>query len=162
MKQIRQIMLIAICLLGVAMWAQQTPPAQGDNSQAPAGHDKMGHGQMGHGQMGHGQMGHGQGMSADEHLQMLAQKLNLTDDQKAKIKPILEQHMQERQAIMKDQSLSQAEKHSKMQASMESAHSKIEPILTEDQKKQFAEMMKDMHGGAAKKGESSKSESSPK
>jgi len=151
MKQIRQIMLIAICLLGVAVWAQQTP-SQGDNSQAPSGHDKM----------GHGQMGHGHGMSADEHLQMLAQKLNLTDDQKAKIKPILEQHLQERQAIMKDQSLSQAEKHSKIQASMESAHSKIDPILTDDQKKQFAEMMKDMHGGAAKKGESSKNDSAPK
>jgi len=152
MKQIRQIMLFAICLLGLAVWAQQTPPAQGDNSQAPSGHDKM----------GHGQMGHGHGMSADEHLQMLAQKLNLTDDQKAKIKPILEQHMQERQSIMKDQTLSQAEKHSKIQASMESAHSKIEPILTDDQKKEFTEMMKDMHGGAAKHGESPKSDSSPK
>ena len=147
MKQIRQIMLFAICLLGVAVWAQQTPPAQGDNSQAPAGHGKM---------------GHGQGMNADEHLQMLAQKLNLTDDQKAKIKPILEQHMQERQSIMKDQSLSQAEKHSKIQASMESAHTKIDPILTDDQKKQFAEMMKDMHSGAGKHGESAKTESSPK
>lgn len=147
MKQIRQLMLLAICLLGVAVWAQQTPPAQGDTSQAPAAHGKM---------------AHGHAMSADEHLQMLAQKLNLTDDQKAKIKPIIEQHMQERQTIMKDQSLSPAEKHSKVEASMDSAHSKIDGILTDDQKKQFAEMMKDMHGESGKHAEAPKSDSSPK
>jgi hypothetical protein len=92
-------------------------------------------------------MGHGHDMmNADEHLQVLSQKLNLTDDQKAKIKPILEQHLQERQSIMKDQSLSMEEKHTKMKASMDSAHSQIEAQLNDTQKKQFAEMMKDMHG----------------
>jgi hypothetical protein len=133
MKQIRQVILFAVCMLAIAVWAQQSPPPQGSEP-----HEHMGQGHM---------MNHGHGMmSADEHLQMLSQKLNLTDDQKAKIKPILEQHLQQRQAIMKDQSLSPEQRHSKMQASMDAAHTKIEALLNDDQKKQFAEMMKDMHG----------------
>lgn len=130
MKQIRHYMLFAICMLAIAAWAQQGPPPQ---SSEP--HEHM------------GQMGrtHGQ-MSADEHLQMISQKLNLTEDQKAKIKPIIEEHLQQRQAIMKDESLTPEQKHSKMQASGDAAHTKIEALLNDDQKKQFAEMMKDMHG----------------
>jgi Spy/CpxP family protein refolding chaperone len=157
MKQIRQYMLFAVCMLAVAVWAQQGQPAQGDEAHEHAGHGKMGH--------DHGPM------SADEHLQMLSEKLNLTDDQKAKIKPIIEEHLQERQAIMKDQSLSPEQRHSKMQASMDSAHSKIEALLNDDQKKQFAQMMEEMHGqgkamheheGHKHHGDQKKDESAPK
>lgn len=136
MKQIRHVMMFAICMLAVAMWAQQSQPAQGDDQQHKGG----GHG---HG-MGMGQ-GHGM-MNADEHLQMLSQKLNLTDDQKAKIKPILEQHLKDRDAIMKDTSLTPEQKHEKMKASMDAAHAQMDPILNDEQKKQFAQMMQDMHG----------------
>ena len=155
MKQIRQLMMFAVCMLAVAMWAQ-SQPAQGDDQQHKGG---------GH---GHG-MGQGHGMmNADEHLQMLSQKLNLTDDQKAKIKPILEQHLKDRDAIMKDTSLTQEQKHEKMKASMDAAHAQMDPILNDEQKKQFAQMMQDMHGQG--KGEmhhhgdhpQSKSDSSPK
>lgn len=134
MKQIRQVILFAVCMLAIAAWSQQSQPAQGDDHQ-----------QMGQGH-GHG-MGHGHGaMSADEHLQMLSEKLNLTDDQKAKIKPILEQHLQDRDAIMKDQSLSMEQKHEKMKASMDAAHAKIDPILNDEQKKQLAQMMQEGQG----------------
>lgn len=137
MKQIRQFLLFAVCMVAVGVWAQQGKPAQGDDS-----HEHAGHGQG----KGHG-MGHGHdAMSADEHLQMLSQKLNLSDDQKAKIKPIIEQHLQERQSIMKDQSLSMEDKHAKMKTSMDNAHSQINAVLNDTQKKQFAEMMNDMHG----------------
>lgn len=37
--------------------------------------------------------------SADQHLQMLSEKLNLTDDQKAKLKPILQDQMQQMKAV---------------------------------------------------------------
>jgi hypothetical protein len=121
-------------MLAVAAWSQQGQPAQGDDHQ----HAGEGH--------GHG-MGHGHKMmNADEHLKMLSEKLNLTDDQQAKIKPILEQHLQERQAIMKDQSLSMDQKHEKMKASMDAAHAKIEPILNDEQKKQLAQMMQEGQG----------------
>ena len=155
MKQIRRITLCAICMLAVAAWSQQSQPSQGDD------HQKMG--------QGHGQgMGHGHGMmNVDEHLQMLSEKLNLTDDQKAKIRPILEEHLQERNSIMKDQSLSPEQKHEKMKASMDAAHTKIDPILNDDQKKQLAQMMqeeqgKGMHDHKGHQHEHSKDESSPK
>lgn len=131
MKQIRQYMLFAVCMLAIAVLAQQGPPQGGEP------HEHMRQGQMGH---DHGKM------SADEHLQMLSEKLSLTDEQKAKIKPIIEQHLQERQAIMKDQSLSPEQRHTRMQASMDSAHTKIAALLNDDQKKQFAQMMQEMHG----------------
>jgi len=134
MKQIRHLMMFVICMLAVAAWAQQSQPTQSDDHQ----HKGQGHGQ------GMGQ-GHG-AMNADEHLQMLSQKLSLTDDQKAKIKPILEQHMKDRDAIMKDTSLTPDQKHAKMKASMDAAHAQMDPILNDKQKKQFAEMMQDMHG----------------
>jgi protein CpxP len=141
MKQIRKFSLLAVCTLAIAVWAQQGPPPESGQGEH---HDHM-----------RGQMGAGHMMSADEHLQMLSQRLNLTDDQKAKIKPIIEQHLQQRQAIMKDESLTPEQKHSKMQASMDAAHSKIEPLLNDEQKKQLAEMMKEhgpgmgMHGHGA-------------
>lgn len=135
MKQIRQGMLFAVCMVAVGLWAQQSQPAQGAEH-----HHHMGTGQ------GQG-MGHGHGMmSVDEHLQMLSQKLNLTDDQKAKIRPILEEHLKDRDTIMKDQSLTPDQKHDKMKASMDAAHAKIDPILNPEQKKQLAQMMQDMHG----------------
>lgn len=158
MKQIRQVILFAVCMLAVAAWSQQSQPAQqGDDHQ-----------QMGQGQ-GHG-MGHGHGaMSADQHLQMLSEKLNLTDDQKAKIKPILEEHLKDRDAIMKDQSLSMDQKHEKIKASMDDSRAKIDPILNDQQKKQLDQMMQDMqnqgmghdHKGAHQHGQS-KDDSSPK
>lgn len=158
MKQIRQVILFSVCMLAVAAWSQQSQPAQqGDDHQ-----------QMGQGQ-GHG-MGHGHGaMSADQHLQMLSEKLNLTEDQKAKIKPILEEHLKDRDAIMKDQSLSMDQKHEKIKASMDDSRAKIDPILNDQQKKQLDQMMQDMqnqgmghdHKGAHQHGQS-KDDSSPK
>ncbi len=138
MKQIRQFMLIAVCMVAVAMWAQQSQPSQ------PAQGDDHQHMGMGQGQ-GHGH-GMGQGMDPEQHFQMMSQKLNLTDEQKAKIKPIFDQHMKDRQAIMSDQSLTVDQKHAKMKESMDATHSRIEAILTPEQKKQFAQMMQDMHG----------------
>jgi TolA-binding protein len=134
MKQVRQFLLFAVCMVAVGAWAQNQP-AQTDQSQQGQGH-------------GHGKgMGHGHdSMNADEHLQMLSQKLNLTDDQKTKIKPIIEQHLQDRKTIMSDQSLSPEDKHAKMKTSMDNAHSQIAAQLNDTQKKQFAEMMNDMHG----------------
>jgi len=157
MKQIRQVLLFAVCMLAVGLWAQQAQPnqqSQGDE------HEHMG---QGHGR-GMGQ-GHGK-MSVDEHLQMLSQKLNLTDDQKAKIRPILEEHLKERDTIMKDQSLSMEQKHEKMKTSMEDARAKIDPILNDEQKKQLTEMMQGENGEHKgmhhHKAGQAKDESSPK
>ncbi len=58
----------------------------------------------------------------ETHLQMLTEKLNLTDEQKAKLKPILQDQDQQLKAVRDDTSLSQEQKSAKKKAIHESFH----------------------------------------
>jgi Spy/CpxP family protein refolding chaperone len=94
----------------------------------------------------HGQRGP---MSADQRLQMLTQQLNLTSDQQAQIKPILENESQQMQAVQQDSSLSQQDRMSKMKEIRETTASQIKPILNADQQAKWEQMMshRGQHGG---------------
>ena len=81
---------------------------------------------------------HGEGV--DQHLQMLSEKLNLTDDQKAKLKPILQDQMQQMKAVREDSSLSQEQRRAKMKSIHESLHEQINAVLTPDQQAKFKQM----------------------
>ena len=83
---------------------------------------------------------HHNGESADQHLQMLSEKLNLTDDQKAKIKPILQDQMQQMKVVREDSSLSDEQKRTKMKGIHESLHNQINAVLTPDQQAKFKQM----------------------
>jgi periplasmic protein CpxP/Spy len=87
---------------------------------------------------------HAQGaMHHGEHgdrLAWLSKELNLTDDQKAKVKPILEDEEKQMKAAREDTSLSQDQKHDKMKQIYETANSQINGILTPDQQKKFTEL----------------------
>lgn len=89
---------------------------------------------------------------SDRHgnrLEWLSKELNLTDDQKAKVKPILEDQEKQMQALRADTSLSQEQKHEKMMQLHETSHSQINGILTPDQQKKFAQL-KEQHMGNQK------------
>jgi periplasmic protein CpxP/Spy len=125
MKLMRLITLLAACLFAVAALAQQNPPAQESGD--------------------HKHSGHMAGMgSADDHVKELTAKLNLTADQQAKVKAILEENHQKMEATMKDESLSKEERHARMMSMHESVHSKVREVLTDDQKPKFDAMVKDM------------------
>jgi periplasmic protein CpxP/Spy len=126
MKQIRLLAFLATCLFALAALAQQNPPAQGS------------------GEHKHGQMGHGMG-NVDEHVKELSTKLDLTADQQAKVKAILQENHQQMQAMMKDQSMSKEDKHAKMQSMHDSVHAKVREVLNDDQKKKFDAMVHDMN-----------------
>jgi Spy/CpxP family protein refolding chaperone len=104
-----------------------------------------------------GQAEHGRGrMDAEGQLKHLTEALNLTTDQQAQIKPILAARDQQRQQIFADQSLAEADRHSKMKAMQEATRGKIEAVLTDTQKQKFEAMQERMHqhrggeqGGAA-------------
>ena len=81
-----------------------------------------------------------QGESADQHLQMLSEKLNLTDDQKAKLRPILQDQMQQMKAVREDSSLSEEQKRAKMKPIHESLHDQINAVLTPEQQAKFKQM----------------------
>lgn len=93
-----------------------------------------------------GQMGRGHRMSPDEELQRLDKQLKLTDDQKASIKPILEDRQKKMQSLHSDSSLSPEDRMTKMRSIMDESNSKIRDVLNDDQKKQFDEMQQHMRG----------------
>ena len=83
---------------------------------------------------------HQKGQSAEQHLQMLSEKLNLTDDQKAKVKPILQDQMQQMKAVREDSSLSEDQRRAKMKSIHESLHDQINAVLTPEQQAKFKQM----------------------
>ena len=84
--------------------------------------------------------------SPEAHLQMLTEKLNLTDDQKAKVKPILESQAQQMKAVHEDASLSQEQRKSKMKAIHESTHDQINAVLTPEQQAKWKQMRQEHKG----------------
>lgn len=89
--------------------------------------------------MSHG--GHHHGMpSADDQLKHLTRKLNLTDDQQAKLKPILDEQHKQMEQLHSDNSGSREDRWKKMHEIRENSDSQIKSVLNEDQQKKFDEM----------------------
>lgn len=116
----------------------QGPPRKDDSGFVPQG--GIGVGGFG-GDKGPGQPHPGMGMMhpadpaklTDGILAHLTQQLTLSDDQKARIKPIISQGIAQFQKDME-------ERKQAMQKQIEDAKAKIKPILNADQQKQFDEM----------------------
>ena len=82
--------------------------------------------------------------SVEDQLKNLTEKLSLTDDQQAKIKPILEDSRAQMQKVMQDDSMSREDKMAKGRTLREASNSKIREVLNDDQKKKFDDMQKEM------------------
>jgi len=105
-------------------------------------------------QQGQGQWGHGpHGMNPEAQLQHLTKHLDLTADQQAQIKPILESRDQQAKRLWQDQSLAQQDRHIKMKAIQEDSKAKIEAVLNDTQKQKYEAMQErghdHMQGGQA-------------
>ena len=134
MKTLQKIMLFAVCLMAAGAFAQQNPPAQG-------GGDGQEHGPR-------------RGMpSVDDQLKHLTERLSLTSDQQAKIKPILEDTHAQMAKISQDDSASREDKMAKMRSLHETASGKVREILTDDQKKKFDDMQKEMQNHMRRQGD---------
>ena len=70
----------------------------------------------------------------------LKQELGLTDDQIAKLKPILESLHQERKAIKEDTVLTKTEKHQQMKALQDKYASQLGAVLTPEQQVKWKEL----------------------
>ena len=126
MRHIKTIIFTALCVLGLAAYAQQQNPS----AQAPSSGDQAARHTM---------------PSVDDQLKNLTSQLNLTADQQAKIKPILEDQHQQAQAARNDTSLSADDRRSKMRSLHESSNAKIRDVLNDDQKKKFDAWQQQMH-----------------
>jgi hypothetical protein len=106
------------------------------------GQDSTGQGQ-GPGQ-GHGQWGRpgGRWMDPDAQLDHLSKDLKLTDDQKAKIKPILEDQAKKLQALHQNSSLAPEDMHAKFHEIRQNTVKQIRPLLNADQQKKYDDAVK--------------------
>ena len=94
-----------------------------------------------HGAMGGSPMA---AMTPESRLKMLTEKLNLTEDQQAKLKPILEDESKQMKALHDDTSLAQADKRAKMKELHDSSIEKMNAILTPDQQAKWKQMRQEM------------------
>ena len=124
----------AVMLLPLGLRAQQSDQQQPDKPQTQS--DDGTQSQPEHPHRGRGMRGmrRGQGMSA------LAQKLNLTDEQKQQFRQIHQQMMKQARAIHKDSSLSDDQKRDKMQQLRKQSHQQMFSILTPEQKDQLKQL----------------------
>ncbi len=80
----------------------------------------------------------------EEAVARMSTKLNLTDDQKTKITPIIADRQTQMRALMADTSSRRMQKARKAKSIMSNSDKKIEAVLTSDQKKTYAEMKEQM------------------
>jgi periplasmic protein CpxP/Spy len=85
------------------------------------------------GGMSQGRYGRRMQMGPDQQLARLSKELKLTDDQKAKIKPILENEFQQISQIRQDTSVSPQDRRAKFMDIRNKGMAQIRPILTDKQ-----------------------------
>jgi protein CpxP len=76
-------------------------------------------------------------MSAQRRLDKLSAQIDLTDDQKAKILPLLQAQVDQLVALRNDPSLPDEERHAKMRAIGKATSKQIRTLLTPDQLQKF-------------------------
>ena len=123
MKRFRLPMIVLALALCTAVGFAQT-----DSSASPAPS------QQNDGQMQRGHRGHGMRGGRDGNF---LQSLNLSQDQKDKMRPILQEQREQMRQVFQDQSLSREQRMDKMRQIHETTASRVRALLTPDQQKTF-------------------------
>jgi protein CpxP len=127
--------VVAFTLGGLLALGAQAAVFAKDNPQTQPSQDQA-QGQT-QGQYGHGRRGM---MNPDRQLEHMTKVLNLSADQQAQIKPILQDRQQKMQALWQDQSVARQDRRAKAQAIQKDTRSRIEAVLNDQQKQQFESM----------------------
>ncbi len=85
----------------------------------------------------------GKAPSVEDRLERMQKDLDLTDDQVAKIKPILEDMQKQMEALRESSSGDREKSMEAMKKLMDSEEEKISALLTDEQKTKLAEMKKE-------------------
>ena len=139
-KWILTLAIAASLMLTGSALAQQ-PDAQQPDTQQPA---QQG-GTEGHAHKGMRGQDHGERMDPQAMLDHMSKELNLTEDQKTKIQPIMEDTQKQMEAVRSDTSLSQQDRMAKAREIHENAKKQVEPILTAEQREKFEKMQQNHH-----------------
>ncbi len=78
--------------------------------------------------------------TVEQQMERVTTELNLTDEQKPKVKAVLEESSKKMREIFSDQSLDQSQRREKMQPILEEQNKKMKAILTADQFKKYEEL----------------------
>jgi Spy/CpxP family protein refolding chaperone len=127
--------------IGTMLVAALTAPAQ-QTATGPNGTDKDKHSQR---------AAQGDMPTVEQQLKVLTGKLDLTGDQQARIKPIIQELHDATEKLMQDKSLSHEERLSKVRPQRYKADKQMREILSEEQKKKLDQYEQgphpEMHGG---------------
>jgi Spy/CpxP family protein refolding chaperone len=89
---------------------------------------------------------HGIGMpGVQDHLRVLTEKLDLTEEQQAKTRPILQEMHDATEKFRQDKSISREELLTKVRACREKADKKLRKILSDEQKKRLDQLEHQPH-----------------
>ncbi|HEY1742195.1 MAG TPA: hypothetical protein VGG18_03450 [Granulicella sp.] len=97
------------------------------------------------GQMQGGPHGRGGMMNPDQHAAQLQKSLGLSDDQTAQVKTIFTDEQTKFEALRSNTSLSREDRHTQMEALRQDEDTKVQAVLTADQKTKYAAMQAQMH-----------------
>ncbi len=79
-------------------------------------------------------------------MKRLAEVLQLTDDQKTKLAPIMKEEAEKMRALFQDQNTPREEKGKKMQEARKEAAAKVKAVLTPEQAEKFDKMQAEIQG----------------
>ena len=116
----RKLSLIAALALGGLMACSTLVTAQDAPKDAPKGGKK--------------------GFTVEQQMERMTEQLTLTDEQKPKVKAVLEETSKKMEPIRADSSLDRDARMEKMKPIMEEQNKKMKDILTPDQFTKYQEM----------------------
>jgi len=87
------------------------------------------------------------GPTVEQRMERMTEELKLTDEQKPKVKAVLEDSQKQRQELRGDSSLSQEDRRGKMQGIMDKENKKLKDILTADQFTKYEKIRAEMRQG---------------
>jgi Spy/CpxP family protein refolding chaperone len=80
----------------------------------------------------------------ESRLKLLTEVLKLTEEQQAKIKPILAEEFTQLEAIRGNDTLNRDERNTRLQAMVQTVSDKIKPILTPEQQAQYEQIKQEI------------------
>jgi len=80
---------------------------------------------------------------ARDRLQQIAQELNLTEEQKAQLKPIFKKEGEKLKAMREDTSLTREQRQEKVKAIREEFKKEVKPVLTAEQWEKWEKMRRE-------------------
>lgn len=136
MKQIRTLAIVVALLCARGTFAQSGRSHDGSMQQVSAQGVSQSHGRDTNGGL----------PRVEEQMRVLTEKLNLTGDQQAKIKPIMQELHDATQKLIQDEHMSQEERLDKVRPLRQKADQRIRSILDDEQKKKLDQYEQGPHG----------------